>query len=59
MWPSSVRFASFCQTTVKIKVAQYYAVLTYLTMLEQKPNIVFEQATSSYSFRFSELSQPI
>jgi len=30
-----------------------------LTILEQKPNIVFEQATSSYSFRSSELSQPI
>jgi hypothetical protein len=51
------------QTTIKIKVAQYHAVLTRgshkLTMLEQKPNIVFEQATSSYSFRSSELSQPI
>jgi hypothetical protein len=43
------------QTTVKIKVAQHHVVLTNLTMLEQKkpkleqkkPNIVFEQATSS------------
>jgi hypothetical protein len=34
-------------------------VLAQLTMLEQKPKIEFEQATSSYSFRFSELSQPI
>jgi hypothetical protein len=47
------------QTTVKIKVDQYHTVLTNLTMLEQKPSIVFEQATSSYSFRSSELSQPI
>jgi hypothetical protein len=30
-----------------------------LTMVAQKPSIVIEQATSSYSFRFSELSQPI
>ena len=47
------------QTTVKIKIAQSHAVLTNLTMLEQKPNIVFERAISSYSFRSSELSQPI
>ena len=47
------------QTTAKIKVAQYRALLSTLTMLEQRPNMVFEQATSSYSFRFSELSQPI
>ena len=30
-----------------------------LTTLTHKPSIVIEQATSSYSFRFSELSQPI
>ena len=30
-----------------------------LTMLARKPSIAIEQATSSYSFRFSELSQPI
>jgi len=30
-----------------------------LTMLAHKPNILIEQATPSYSFRFSELSQPI
>jgi hypothetical protein len=30
-----------------------------LTTHAQKPSIVIEQATSSYSFRFSELSQPI
>ncbi len=31
------------QTTAKIKVAQYHTVLSSLTMLEQKPNIVIEQ----------------
>jgi len=30
-----------------------------LTTVGQKPSIEIEQATSSYSFRFSELSQPI
>ena len=30
-----------------------------LTTVAHKPSIVIEQATSSYSFRFSELSQPI
>jgi len=30
-----------------------------LTTIAQKPSIVVEQASSSYSFRFSELSQPI
>ena len=30
-----------------------------LTTVAQKPSIVIEQATSSYSFRSSELSQPI
>jgi hypothetical protein len=30
-----------------------------LTTVAPKPSIVIEQATSSYSFRFSELSQPI
>ena len=29
-----------------------------LTSVAPKPIIVIEQATSSYSFRFSELSQP-
>ena len=47
------------QTTVRIKVAPCPWFLTDLTMLEPKPNIGFEQATSSYSFRSSELSQPI
>jgi hypothetical protein len=30
-----------------------------LTAVAHKPSIVIEQATSSYSFRFPELSQPI
>ncbi len=30
-----------------------------LTSVAQKPSLVIEQATSSYSFRFPELSQPI
>ena len=30
-----------------------------LTMVEQRPSIVIERVTSSYSFRSSELSQPI
>jgi hypothetical protein len=30
-----------------------------LTTVGQKPSIEIEQATSSYSFRFPELSQPI
>jgi hypothetical protein len=30
-----------------------------LTTVAQRPNIVIERATSSYSFRSSELSQPI
>jgi hypothetical protein len=30
-----------------------------LTMVAYKPSIIGEQATSSYSFRFPELSQPI
>jgi hypothetical protein len=30
-----------------------------LTMVAYKPSITIERATSSYSFRFSELSQPI
>ena len=30
-----------------------------LTSVAQKPRLVIEQATSSYSFRSSELSQPI
>ena len=30
-----------------------------LTTVAYKPSIVIEQATSSYSFRFPELSQPI
>ena len=30
-----------------------------LTTVAPKPSIEIEQATSSYSFRFSELSQPI
>jgi hypothetical protein len=30
-----------------------------LTIVQHKPSIGSEQATSSYSFRFSELSQPI
>jgi hypothetical protein len=30
-----------------------------LTIVQHKPSIGNEQATSSYSFRFSELSQPI
>ena len=30
-----------------------------LTSVAHKPSIVIEQATSSYSFRSSELSQPI
>src|SRR6266404_4614241 len=33
--------------------------LTSLTMAVRKPSIVIEQATSSYSFRSPELSQPI
>ncbi len=33
--------------------------LGHLTMGAQKPSLVIEQASSSYSFRFSELSQPI
>jgi hypothetical protein len=49
----------FLQTTVKIKVAKHNAVLTNLTMLKQKPSIACEQASSFYSFRSSELSQPI
>ena len=35
------------------------ASLTSLTIVQHKPSIESEQATSSYSFRFSELSQPI
>jgi hypothetical protein len=31
----------------------------YLTAFAHGPSIVVERATSSYSFRFSELSQPI
>ena len=34
-------------------------IVASLTMLAHKPNILIEQATPSYSFRFSELSQPI
>ena len=30
-----------------------------LTIVGHKPSIVIEQVTSSYSFRFPELSQPI
>jgi hypothetical protein len=30
-----------------------------LTAVAYEPSIVIEQATSSYSFRFPELSQPI
>ena len=30
-----------------------------LTRVAQKPSLVIEQATSPYSFRSSELSQPI
>jgi hypothetical protein len=30
-----------------------------LTTVAQKPSLVIEQATSPYSFRSSELSQPI
>jgi hypothetical protein len=30
-----------------------------LTIAVHKPSIAIEQATSSYSFRFPELSQPI
>ena len=30
-----------------------------LTTMAQKPSIVIERVTSSYSFRFPELSQPI
>jgi len=30
-----------------------------LTTAAHKPSVVIEQATSSYSFRFPELSQPI
>jgi len=37
-------------------IPKHYGVLTTLA---HKPSIVAEQATSSYSFRFSELSQPI
>jgi len=30
-----------------------------LTIVVYKPNVVIEQASTSYSFRSSELSQPI
>ncbi len=30
-----------------------------LTTVAQRPNLIVERATSSYSFRFPELSQPI
>jgi hypothetical protein len=56
---ASSQYDSHSFQTSQIKVDQYHTVLTNLTMLEQKPSIVFEQATSSYSFRSSELSQPI
>jgi len=35
------------------------SITGYLTSAAHKPSIVIEQATSSYSFRSSELSQPI
>ncbi len=42
-------------------IQQQIAILASyrLTTPEHKPNLAIEQATSSYSFRSSELSQPI
>ena len=37
----------------------HYGTLRRLTTAAHQPSIVIEQATSSYSFRFPELSQPI
>jgi len=47
----------FCQPCATNRAPpKHYGMLTTLA---HKPSIVIEQATSSYSFRFSELSQPI
>lgn len=45
VWPLLSTIRILFQTTAKIKVAQYHTALSSLTMLQQKPNIVVEQAS--------------